>query len=306
MLGKAREEPIKIVAGELPGKRLGDLLVAFLESKQAFGQDLKVGEVIRGQDLALNHREVDLDLVEPGSVCGKVDKLQIGPGTLQALHRSLTPMRGAIVYYPEHPIGGGVGLLSHHLIDQRTEGLDAALGLTAPEELRSMHVPGGQVSQRSFSFVLVFEPHEPFLLGWQGGLQAMASLDGGLLVGADHILLGTERLTLPSTLVEIQYPPCFMREVGIAGEDPRAMVEGPDGFFREPSPDGGPRDLGYETSLHRLPRYFPCAPAAQGNPAGCWQLTSEGLHLHPRFGGKRPAVCRSERGRSSSPPNPSS
>src|SRR3712207_7970991 len=49
-----------------PGKRLGDLFVAFLEGKQAFGQGVEVGEVVGGQYLALDHREVDLDLIEPG------------------------------------------------------------------------------------------------------------------------------------------------------------------------------------------------------------------------------------------------
>jgi hypothetical protein len=46
MLGQAREEPVKIMAGELPGKRLGGLLVALLESDQAFEQDLKIGETV--------------------------------------------------------------------------------------------------------------------------------------------------------------------------------------------------------------------------------------------------------------------
>ena len=37
MLGEAREEPVEIVAGELPGKRLGGLLVASLKSDETFG-----------------------------------------------------------------------------------------------------------------------------------------------------------------------------------------------------------------------------------------------------------------------------
>jgi hypothetical protein len=62
MLGEAREEPVKIMAGELPTERLGGLLVALLESDQAFDQNLKICEIIGGQDLPLHHREVDLDL----------------------------------------------------------------------------------------------------------------------------------------------------------------------------------------------------------------------------------------------------
>ena len=62
MLGEAREEPVEIMAGELPTERLGELLVTLLESDQAFDQNLKISEIIGGQDLPLHHREVDLDL----------------------------------------------------------------------------------------------------------------------------------------------------------------------------------------------------------------------------------------------------
>lgn len=62
VLGEAREEPLEIMASELPGERLGESLVAFLEGEQAISQNLKIGEVIGGEHLALNHREVDLDL----------------------------------------------------------------------------------------------------------------------------------------------------------------------------------------------------------------------------------------------------
>ena len=82
MLGEAREELVEIMAGELPGKRLGDSLVTLLEGKKSFGQNIEVGEVIWSEKLALNHREVDLDLVEPGSVSRKVDEAQVGPFSL--------------------------------------------------------------------------------------------------------------------------------------------------------------------------------------------------------------------------------
>jgi hypothetical protein len=145
MLGEAREEPVEIMAGELPGKGLCDSLVTLLEGKKSFGQDIEVGEVIWSDDLALNHREVNLDLVEPGSVSRKVDEAQVGPFSLKALHRSLTPMRRAVVHDPEHAIGGGVGLLFHRLLNQPPEGFDAVLRLTTTEKLRPVNIPGGQV-----------------------------------------------------------------------------------------------------------------------------------------------------------------
>jgi hypothetical protein len=87
--GEAVEKPVEIAASELPGKRLGDSLVAFLKGDEAFGQNVEVGEVVGSEDLALDYREVDLDLVEPGSVSGEVDEAQIGPLSLQTPHRSL-------------------------------------------------------------------------------------------------------------------------------------------------------------------------------------------------------------------------
>src|SRR5215216_4230196 len=134
MLGESREEPVKIMAGELPGKRLGDSLVAFLEGEQALGQSVEVGEVVGAQDLALNYREIDLDLVEPGGVYREVNEPQIGPRSLKTLHGSLSTMRGAVVHHPEDPIRRGVGLHAHHLLYQPTERLDAVLRLAAPEE----------------------------------------------------------------------------------------------------------------------------------------------------------------------------
>lgn len=72
----------------------------------------------------------------------EMDEPQVGPLPLQTLHRSLTPVRRAVVHDPELPIGGGVGFLIHHLLDQRTEGFDACLGLAAPEEPGAMNIPG--------------------------------------------------------------------------------------------------------------------------------------------------------------------
>ena len=62
MFGEAREEPIKVVAGELPGERLGGHLVTLLEGHKALGQGFEVCEVIGSEHLALEDREVDLDL----------------------------------------------------------------------------------------------------------------------------------------------------------------------------------------------------------------------------------------------------
>jgi hypothetical protein len=64
------------MAGELPTERLGDLLVMLPESQKAFGQLIEVGEVVGSEYLALNQREADLDLVEPGGMHRKMGEPQ--------------------------------------------------------------------------------------------------------------------------------------------------------------------------------------------------------------------------------------
>src|SRR5918993_3396497 len=200
-------------------------------------------------------------------------------------------VRGAGIHDPEHAIGGGVGLLFHHLLDQPPEWFDAVLGLATTEEFCPMDVPGGQVSQRSPSLVVVLYAHGALFARGLGRMAAISSLDGGLLVGRDNVLLCSKGLTLPITFVEVQHPPGFMREVGVAGEDPRAMVEGTDGFFGEPPPDGASRDLSHEAPRNHLPSHFRRAPATRGDPATSRKLASQRLQLYPHRRGERSAAC---------------
>jgi hypothetical protein len=65
------QEPVKVGAGEAPVERHGGLLVAALEAKQPLLDLGQVGEVVRGQDLALDDGEVALDLVEPEACTGR-------------------------------------------------------------------------------------------------------------------------------------------------------------------------------------------------------------------------------------------
>jgi hypothetical protein len=56
----AVEQVVQVGAGELPVEGLGDGVVAGLECGQAVADLLEVGEVVRGEDLALDDGEVDL------------------------------------------------------------------------------------------------------------------------------------------------------------------------------------------------------------------------------------------------------
>jgi hypothetical protein len=122
----------------------------------------------------------------------------------------------------------------------------------------------------------------------------MSGLNGSLLVGADHVFLIPKRHTLPPSFVEIQDPRGLIREVGSPREDSGAMVEGADGIFGEPPPDGAPRDMPHDAPSDHLPGYLLGAPAAQGHARGGRKLTGDGLHLHPHFGGKSSGACPNE------------
>ena len=52
-----------------------------LEGKEAIADFLKASEIVRGQDLPLNDREIDLDLVEPDSMNGRVHQTSVRAGT---------------------------------------------------------------------------------------------------------------------------------------------------------------------------------------------------------------------------------
>jgi hypothetical protein len=61
------EQPVE-VAGEGPVEGSCDLSVVLAEAEQSLGERVEGVEVVRGQRLALDDREVELDLVEPGGV----------------------------------------------------------------------------------------------------------------------------------------------------------------------------------------------------------------------------------------------
>ena len=83
-VGEAGQERVELGAGEGPLERLGDLAVVLLEGGDAGGERVEVGEVVGRQRLALQDREVDLDLVQPRGVDGQVDQPRVGIGVLRA------------------------------------------------------------------------------------------------------------------------------------------------------------------------------------------------------------------------------
>jgi len=96
---------------------------------------------------------------------------------------------GSVVDHPEHPLGGPVGLLGHHLLDEGFESGDAGGVLAAAEDLRPMHVVGGEVGDRAAPVVVVVHPHRPGTARWQARVAAAPGLDRGFLIRGDHELV---------------------------------------------------------------------------------------------------------------------
>jgi hypothetical protein len=80
---------VEVGFGELPLERCGDLLVVVLEFQQSGFQFVESVEVIGRECLSLYNREVDLDLIEPRGVDGRVDQPQafVGCGGGLRAHR---------------------------------------------------------------------------------------------------------------------------------------------------------------------------------------------------------------------------
>ncbi len=53
---------------------------------------------------------------------------------------------------------------------------------------------------------------------------ALAGLDRGLLIAAHDIVAGTQKFALPTTAIQVKYAAGFGGELGVAGEDPGAVL----------------------------------------------------------------------------------
>jgi hypothetical protein len=160
----------------------------------------------------------------------------IGPASGEPVAGCLSAVAGSVVDDPEHAPGRGVGLGGHDLVDEPCEGCDAGLGLAAAEHCGLVYVPGGQILQRAAAVVFVFDAPVAAGVGAQCGVAPDAGLNGGLLVGGDDVVPFAQGLSVPLACVQVQYPAGFGLEVGISGEDPRAVPPGADGVFGQPTP----------------------------------------------------------------------
>jgi len=276
----------EVVSCEGPVERPSRLFVAVLELQQLLLQISERCEVVRREELALDDREVDLDLVEPAGVHGSMDQDDGRPFGLQPTDRALTAMGRAVINDPEHPAGLAVGLLAHDLIDEAVERSAAGLGFAAPEQLGAMDVPGCQIGPGASPFVFMLDVDRMARPRRQRGMLASARLDAGLLVGAQDIVVWSEGKSLPTALIEIEDAAGLGGEPGIAREDPTAMAPRAQGILTEPAPQGRAADLSHQPLGHHLLAQIADRPTGQRQAVLRRQFTGQRLDLDDDAGGK--------------------
>jgi hypothetical protein len=116
------EQLVEVVATEGPVERLGHCHVALFERGELVTDLVDIAEVVGVGDLALDDRELDLALIQPGGVHRQVDQPNRRPFTLNAIEGALTAVAGTVVDEPEHPLRRGVGLGLHDRSTSRANG----------------------------------------------------------------------------------------------------------------------------------------------------------------------------------------
>ena len=148
---------MQVAACESPLEGRGCPLIVELETKEALLEFGQRREIVGREDLSLNDREIDLDLVEPTGVNRSVDEDRVGPFGAEAFDRLLAPMSGTIVHDPEDAASGLVGLLGHDFGDEAFHRSNPVLDFAAAEDLGTMDVPSSQISPGAFTKVLVLD-----------------------------------------------------------------------------------------------------------------------------------------------------
>ncbi len=109
------------------------------------------------ESLALEHGEVDLDLIEPARVDGTMHEHEVGKSGAESSHGGGATVCGAVVDDPEDSSRLAVGALLHGLGDQAIEAGDAGLAFAATEEAEAVDIESGEVSPGAESPVLVLD-----------------------------------------------------------------------------------------------------------------------------------------------------
>lgn len=120
----------------------------------------------------------------------------------------------------------------------------------------------------------------------------MPSLDAGLLVSADHILIRLKGEPLPVALIEIQHDGCPFLKARIAWPYPTAITPGANGIGAEPTPNRCSADGSNKSPLNSLLGNLGAGQTREGQSQVLWQLAGQRLDLHNDVRGKKRGVAR--------------
>ena len=172
----------EVLTGELPfeGPRSG--LPVILKIQKTFGDGIEIGKVVGCQNLPLDNREVDFDLVEPTGMDGGMHERQAGIKITEAFGGSVATMRRAVVHDPEDTTGVAIGWPCHHLFDQPVKGGDAVLTFAAAKDAGPVDIHESQLP--TVERALLVAARRPNPSPWDGYLSAgMKQTAGGILGG---------------------------------------------------------------------------------------------------------------------------
>ena len=171
-----------------------------LEGKEPLFEVGQRGEVVGREDLSLDDREVDFDLVEPTGMERRVDEDRIGPLGAESVDRFLATMSGAVVHDPEDASRGLVGLLAHDFANKAIHRRNAILELATTEDLGTVDIPGSQVETQAPPRKYSFHSRGTVRRSRQSRLFPAAGLNAGLFVGRDNkvVIPASRRWWIPN------------------------------------------------------------------------------------------------------------
>src|SRR5713101_5184292 len=219
-LVETSHEGVELLAVELPMEGMWMSVVKLREMLKPLFDLRQRAEGVRCEDLALNDRKIDFNLIEPTRMHRRMHQDGIGVFLLQTLHGTLTTMRRAIIHNPKHPLGMTIRLLLHHLIDQTPKRCYPCFGFTTPQHDAATDIPGRQILQGAPAFVFRFDAHGLTRPWCQARMTTDTGLDTRLFVATDHEIVGAKRLAVPEAGVQIQNRSGLGAKAGSARENP--------------------------------------------------------------------------------------
>ena len=197
------EQDIEIGAREGPLEGLGGLLIALLEPQQLCSKCGEVGKVVGREHLALDDREVDLDLVEPTGVDRSVDEDEVGPSACSRAAARWPRCEEPLSTIQNTRRAERYGCWRMTWATRRSKGAMPVFRSQRPKT-GTVDIPRREVGPAR---------RREHIRARRGGgrprsrlqrVVAQARLDAGLLVGASTNSRGTQRPALPPPLIQVE------------------------------------------------------------------------------------------------------